>query len=342
MEKQGYTEQLRDKDILITGGLGFIGSNLAIRLVELGARVTLLDAMVEDHGGNLFNIKPIRKRVCINFSDVRDETSVKYLVRNRDYIFHLAGQNDHVLSLSNPFPDIDINIKGTAILLEACRRYNPGVRLIFSGTRGEYGPSTRLPVSEEAPINPKGIYELSSLTAQKLFKIYHDNHSLRSITLRLTNIYGERAQMRHSRFGVANWFIRLAIDNETIKVFGDGSLKRDFLYIDDTIEAVLMCAATEEAYGEVFNVGNDAPSSFLELATTIIRVARSGRWEFAPFTPERAAQEPGDFYSDISKIRRIVGWEPRYTLEEGLRKTIDYYRKYKSHYWQDGHDNTVF
>lgn len=342
MEKKGYTEQLRDKDILITGGLGFIGSNLAIRLVELGARVTLLDAMVEDHGGNLFNIKPIRKRVCINFSDVRDETSVKYLVRNRDYIFHLAGQNDHVLSLSNPFPDIDINIKGTAILLEACRRYNPEVRLIFSGTRGEYGPSTKLPVSEEAPINPKGIYELSSLTAQKLFKIYHDNHSLRSITLRLTNIYGERAQMRHSRFGVANWFIRLAIDNETIKVFGDGSLKRDFLYIDDAIEAMIMCAETEEAYGEVFNVGNDTPSSFLELAKMIIRIARSGRWEFAPFTPERAAQEPGDFYSDISKIRRIVGWEPRYTLKEGLRKTIDYYRKYKSHYWQDGHDNTIF
>ncbi|MGA1844821.1 MAG: NAD-dependent epimerase/dehydratase family protein [bacterium] len=342
MEKKGYTEQLRDKDILITGGLGFIGSNLAIRLVELGARVTLLDAMVEDHGGNLFNIKPIRKRVCINFSDVRDETSVKYLVRNRDYIFHLAGQNDHVLSLSNPFPDIDINIKGTAILLEACRRYNPEVRLIFSGTRGEYGPSTKLPVSEEAPINPKGIYELSSLTAQKLFKIYHDNHSLRSVTLRLTNIYGERAQMRHSRFGVANWFIRLAIDNETIKVFGDGSLKRDFLYIDDAIEAMIMCAETEEAYGEVFNVGNDTPSSFLELAKMIIRIARSGRWEFAPFTPERAAQEPGDFYSDISKIRRIVGWEPRYTLKEGLRKTIDYYRKYKSHYWQDGHDNTIF
>ncbi|MBN2374016.1 NAD-dependent epimerase/dehydratase family protein [bacterium] len=229
MRKKGYTEQLRDKDILITGGLGFIGSNLAIRLVNLGARVTLLDAMIEDHGGNLFNIEPVKEKVRVNFSDVRDESSVKYLVRNRDYIFHLAGQNDHVLSLSNPFPDIDINIKGTAILLEACRRYNPGVRLIFSGTRGEYGPSVKLPVSEDAPINPKGIYELSSLTAQKLFKIYHDNHSVRSVTLRLTNIFGERGQMMHSRFGVANWFIRLAIDNETIKVFGDGSLKRDDL-----------------------------------------------------------------------------------------------------------------
>jgi UDP-glucose 4-epimerase len=333
MEKRDKLSCFYEKDILITGGLGFIGSNLAIKLVGLGARVTLLDAMLDDHGGNLFNIEPVKDKVFINFSDVRDENSIKYLVRNRDYIFHLAGQNDHVLSLVNPFPDIDINIKGAAILLEACKRYNAGGRLIYTGTRGEYGPAASLPVSEDTPINPKGIYELSSLTAQRLFQIYHNNHSVKSITLRLTNIYGERAQMSHNRFGVANWFIRLAIDNETIKVFGDGSLIRDFLYIDDTVEAILMCAATEEAYGEVFNVGNDKPSSFLELARTIVEVAGSGRWEFAPFTPERAAQEPGDFYSDISKIKRIVGWEPRYDLAEGIRKTVAYYRQNKARYW---------
>lgn len=326
-------ECFRDKNILITGGLGFIGSNLAIRLVELGAKVTLLDAMIEDHGGNLFNIEPIKDKLKINFSDIRDENSTKYLVRNRDFIFHLAGQNDHVLSLTNPFPDIDINIKGAATLLESCKKYNPKVKLIYTGTRGEYGPATKLPVSEDSPINPKGIYELSSLTAQKLFQIYHNNHSLCSITLRLTNIYGERAQMWHNRFGVANWFVRLAIDNETIKVFGDGSLRRDFLYIDDTVEAILRCAVTEKAYGEVFNVGNDKPSSFLEMAETIIEVAQSGRWEYAPFSPERAAQEPGDFYSDISKIRRIVGWEPQYTLKDGVQKTVAYYKKHKSYYW---------
>lgn len=336
MNKMNLQEKLscfEGKDILITGGLGFIGSNLAIRLIELGAKVTLLDAMIEDHGGNLFNIEPIKDQVRVNFSDVRDENSLRYLVRGRDYIFHLAGQNDHVLSLQNPFPDIDINIKGAAILLEACKRYNPSARLIYTGTRGEYGPAVKLPVSEDMPINPKGIYELSSLTAQKLFQIYHHNHAIRSITLRLTNIYGQRAQMKHNRFGVANWFIRLAIDNETIKVFGDGSLLRDFLYIDDTVEAILLCAATEEAYGEVFNVGNDHPSSFLELAKTIIEVAGTGRWEFAPFSPERAAQEPGHFYSDISKIRRIVGWEPKSSLAEGIRKTVEYYRQYKTHYW---------
>ena len=303
------------KAVLITGGLGFIGSNLAIRLVEVGARVEILDAMLEGHGGNVFNIEPIRDKVHVNYSDIRDLGSLRWLVEEKDFIFHLAGQNDHVLSLSNPFPDIDINIKGSATLLEACRRYNPHAKLIYSGTRGEYGSAVKLPVDEEAPVNPKGIYELSSLTAQRLFHIFHNNHGVRSVTLRLTNIYGQRAQMRHNRFGVANWFIRQALENSTIKVFGDGKIVRDFLYVDDAVEAMMMCAAKEDAYGEVFNVGHDRPSSFLELAQMIVEISGSGRWEFAEFSPERAAQEPGDYYSDITKIRSVVGWEPRFSLE---------------------------
>ena len=322
-----------NKKILITGGLGFIGSNLAIRLVSLGSQVTLLDAMLPEHGGNLFNIAPIKTKVAINFSDIRDVNSMNYIVRDKDYIFHLAGQNDHVLSLSNPFPDIDINIKGTAVLLEACKRYNRDVRIVYTGTRGEYGAAVKLPVTEEAPLNPKGIYELSSLTAQKLFKIYNDNHGIKSVTLRLTNTYGERAQMRHSRFGVVNWFIRLAIDNETIKVFGDGSILRDFLYVQDAVDAIIQSAVCEDAYGDVFNVGVDKPTSFLDLVKLIIEIAGSGRWEFAPFSPERAAQEPGDYYSDITKIKRVVGWHPVTSLREGLARTISYYRKYKSFYW---------
>lgn len=321
------------KKVLITGGLGFIGSNLAIKLLKLGAKVTLLDAMLSGHGGNLFNIEAFKNKVNINFSDVRDKNSMNYIVRNKDYIFHLAGQNDHVLSLTDPFPDIDINIKGSAVLLEACKNFNRDVKLIYTGTRGEYGKVKKLPVSEDMPMNPKGIYELSSLTAQKLFKIYNDNQNVRSLTLRLSNIYGERAQMMHSRFGVVNWFIRLAIDNETIEVFGDGSILRDFLYVEDMVNAILMCAKCETAYGEVFNIGSDKPSSFLELAKTITDITKSNNWKFAPFSPERAAQEPGDYYSDISKIKRIVGWEPKMNLEEGLKKTMEYYKKNKSKYW---------
>ena len=333
MNEPADVDGFRDREVLITGGLGFIGSNLAISLVDLGARVTVLDAMRDDHGGNIFNVEPIRDRLAINFSDVRDESSLQYLVRGKDYIFHLAGQNDHVLSLTNPFPDIDINIKGSAMLLETCKRVNRDARLIYSGTRGEYGPAAMLPVGEDQLMRPRGIYELSSLTAQQLFQIYHDNHGVRSITLRLTNIYGERAQMRHSRFGVANWFVRLALDNEAIPVFGDGLLLRDFVYVQDAVEAMLRCAVTESAYGQVFNVGNSHASNFRELAETVVRVAGSGRWQLAPFSPERAAQEPGDFCSDIRKIGRVVGWRPVTSLEDGITKTVAFYRKFREHYW---------
>jgi len=332
-EDEGYRAWFDQKNVLITGGLGFLGSNLAIRLVALGARVTLMDAMLEDHGGNIFNITEVKNQIKINFSDVRDEGTLKYLIKEKDFIFHFAGQNDHVLSRRNPFLDIDINIKGTATLLENCRKYNPDVRLVYSGTRGEYGAAIRLPVSEDQPLHPRGIYELSSSSAQQLFQIYNDNDSLRSITLRLTNIYGERAQMKHNRFGVANWFIRLAIDDSEISVFGDGTIIRDFLYVQDAVGAMIAAAATERAYGMVLNVGNDTASNFKELAETVTRIAGAGRWKYAPFTPERAAQEPGDFISDISRIKRIVGWSPVVSLADGMSRTIEFYREHKEHYW---------
>jgi UDP-glucose 4-epimerase len=334
MRKAVKQDFFRNKKVLVTGGLGFIGSNLAIRLVEMGSEVTLLDSMIEGHGGNPFNIKPIKSDVKVSFKDVRDEGFMNSVVRGKDYIFHLAGQNDHILSLTNPFPDIDINIKGSAVLLEACKKHNKDAKLVYTGTRGEYGSAVKLPVNENAPINPRGIYELSSLTVQKMFKIYNDNHGVKSVTLRLTNIYGERAQMRHSRFGVANWFMRLALDDDTIKIFGDGSILRDFLYVQDTVDAILMCAQCEDAYGHLFNVGNEKPSSFLNLAKMIIKITEKGKWEFAPFSPERLIQEPGDFYSDIDKIKKITGWSPRTSLKSGIKKAVEYYKKYKRHYWQ--------
>lgn len=319
--------------VLVTGGLGFIGSSLAIHLVELGARVTLLDNMLPEHGGNWFNIEPVADRVVVEECDVRDADRLASVVRDKDFVFQLAGQNDHVRSFTDPFLDIDINIRGTAVLLEACRQHNPDARLVYAGTRGEYGSVNTLPVAEDAPTNPKGVYELSSLTAEKLFGIYHRNHGLRSISLRLTNVYGERAQMRHSRFGVANWFVRLALDGEPIKVFGTGTIKRDFLYVDDCVRAFLMIAATESAYGEVFNVGSDVPSCFLEFARTAVEVAGSGSVELVAFTPEREAQEPGDYYSDISKIGAACGWRPQVALHDGLARTVEFYRRNKERYW---------
>ncbi len=326
-------ERFAGSKVLITGGLGFIGSNLAIRLVGSGADVTLVDAMIPDYGGNLFNIESIKNTVTINFSDICDQHAMNWLVRGQDYVFHLAGQVCHVMSLSNPFPDIEYNIKGTAVIMEALRRYNPGARLVFTGTRGQYGPAVTLPVDEDAPTNPKGIYEISNLTAEKIIQVYNDVHGVRSTLLRLTNIYGPRAQMKHHRYGVANWFVRLALDDETISVFGDGSILRDFLYVDDCVDAIIQAAIHDGGVGEIFNVGIEHSMSIRELVESIVRIAGSGRWELTPFSDERKAQEPGDFYSDISKIRRILGWQPTTSIEEGLQLTIDYYRQYKSRYW---------
>ncbi len=322
--------------MLITGGMGFVGSNLAIKLVEQGAVVTLLDSMLPLYGGNLFNSAPVRDRVQVNFSDVRDQNSMNYIVQGQDFIFHVAGQVSHVDSISDPFTDVDINVNGTLAVLEACRKFNPSVRIIFTGTRGQYGPSVRQPVDETAPTNPMGMYAITNLTAEKIVLMYHEVHHLRSVCLRITNTFGPRHQMKHNRYGVLNWFIRLAMDDETIPVFGDGQILRDFLYVDDLTDALMQCGLTEEAFGETFNVGFGSPISFLELIRQIIALTGKGRYEFTGFTAERKALEPGDYWSDITKIKSIVGWEPRTSLHDGLVRTVEYYAANRDFYWTRG------
>jgi UDP-glucose 4-epimerase len=321
------------KRILITGGLGFIGSNLAIRLVHEGARVTLCDAMIAGYGGNPANVQEIRSEVEIDTSDVRDEAAMARLVAGRDIVFHLAAQVSHIMSLSNPYPDIDINIKGTAVLLEACRKHNPEALVVRSGTRGQYGPAVKLPVTEETPSDPRGIYEISQLSAEMICRTYTRIHGLRTAPLRLTNIYGPRSQMKHSQFGVVNWFVRLALEGRPIPIFGSGKILRDFLYVDDCVEALLRVAAEPGAVGEILNVGHDRPSTFLEVAEILRELVPGTRIEFTEFTPERRAQEPGDFVSDITKIRRLVGWEPKVSLRDGLARTADFYRQRGAEYF---------
>ncbi len=334
MRGDSCTQVFQGKKVLITGGLGFIGSNLAIALVDVGAEVTLLDNMLPLYGGNRFNIESIKDQVYINFSDIRDRASMNYIVQGKDYVFHVAGQVSHVDSVLDPFTDVDINVVGTLSVLESCRQFNPHARIIFTGTRGQYGSSVKLPVDEEAPTNPKGIYAISNLTAEKITRMYHEVHHLPSVCLRITNTYGPRHQMKHNRYGVVNWFVRLALDDEVIPIMGDGRILRDFLYVEDLIEAILSAGAREEAYGEIFNVGSGKPTDFLELGETIVRLTGSGRCEFTPFSKERQQVEPGHYYADITKIQRILGWKPKTSLEEGLTRTIEYYRRYHDQYWK--------
>ena len=323
----------RGRRVLITGGLGFIGSTLAIRLAKAGAEVTIADAMLPEYGGNAFNIEPVRKQVRVNYCDVRDEHLMALMVEGQEVVFHLAAQVSHVKSLSDPYPDIDINIKGTVAVMEAVRKVNPKAVVVRSGTRGEYGPSDKLPVTEDAPTRPRGLYELSLLTSEKILLMYHDVHKVSTVHLRITNTYGPRAQMKSSHYGVANWLIRLALDGKPITLMGDGLYKRDFLYVDDCVDAMLRCALEPKCFGQVLNVGVDTPSTFRELAETICRVVPGSSIEHIEFTPERKAQEPGDFWSDITRIGRLAGWRPETSLEDGVRTTVEYYRAHRALYW---------
>jgi UDP-glucose 4-epimerase len=289
--------------------------------------------MIEGYGGNPANIAEIRGRVEVDGSDVRDAAAMERLVEGRDVVFHLAAQVSHVMSLSNPYPDIDINIKGTAVVLEACRKKNPGAVVVRSGTRGQYGPAVKLPVSEETPSDPRGIYEISQLSSEMICRTYTRIHGIRTVPLRLTNVYGPRAQMRHSHFGVVNWFVRLALEGRPIPIFGTGKILRDFLYVDDCVEALVAAAASPAAVGEILNVGHDRPSTFLEVAELLREIVPGAQIEFTEFSPERKAQEPGDFVSDITKIRRLLGWEPKTGLREGLARTVDFYRERRAEYF---------
>ena len=330
MEK---TEAFRNKDVLITGGLGFIGSNLAIELVNLGAKVTIVDNMLPRQGGNLFNIHDIADQVTVNVSDVRNQLSMNHLVKGKDYIFHLAGQVNHVDSMRNPLQDLDINCFGTLVLLESLRQFNREAKIVFAGTRGEYGSSVKLPVDEDHPTNPKGIYAVTNLTAEKMVLVYDDIYKIKGACLRITNSFGPRHQMQHDEYGVFNWFIRKAMDNEEIPVFGDGRILRDFLYVEDLVDCFLRVAMTDGTYGEVFNIGTGVPVSFYELAEKIVAITGTGRTKFTEFTQERKEVEPGDYYADISKIKNVTGWKPYTSLDDGISKTVAYYKKYKKEYW---------
>lgn len=318
---------------LITGGLGFLGSNLALALVEAGAEVTIVDALIADYGGNVFNISPIAEWATVENADVRDEEAMKRIVRGQDVVFHLAAQVDHVMSQADPYPDVDINVKGTVTVMEACRRHAPQAKIIYSGTRGQYGRPQSLPVAETAPTMPLSLYEITKLAGEKVVMAYGQLYGLRTASFRISNAYGPRGQMQHSRFSVANWFVRLALDDGTISVFGDGSIQRDLLYVDDCVDGLLRAAASENAWGEIFNLGVDRPTSLADLAKTVVEAAGSGRWELAPFSPERKVLEPGSFYADINKIREFLGWEPKTDLAEGMRRTVEFYRANKAQYW---------
>jgi UDP-glucose 4-epimerase len=333
---ESYRDAYRGRRVMITGGLGFIGSNLARHLVDLGADVLIVDSLIPDYGGNLFNIAGLEDRLRVNIADIRQESTMHYLVRDREVIFNLAGQVSHIDSMRDPYTDLEINCRAQLSILEACRRRNPRAHVVYAGTRQVYGRPDHLPVDERHLVRPTDVNGINKVAGEYYHLVYDHVFGVRTCSLRLTNVYGPRQLVKHDRQGFLAWFIRLAIEGAEIQVFGDGSQVRDFVYVDDAVDAFLRAGATDACDGEVFNVGGLEPISHRDLVTLLLEIAGTGRVRYVDWPPEKRRIDIGSFYTDWRKLREAVGWQPTVGLREGLARTVAFYREHLPKYLDPG------
>ena len=319
------------KRVLITGGLGFIGSNLAIELVESGAEVTVVDSMIPAYGANRFNVEPVRDRLHINYSDIRDRHSLEHLVREKDHIFNLAGQLSHIDSMRDPMTDLEINCAAQLSLLECLRRVNPEAKVVFGSTRQVYGRPEYLPVDEDHPIRPVDVNGINNWAGESFFRLYYEVHGIASVSLRLTNTYGPRMDLRSNTKGFVGIFVRRALQGEHIDVFGTGEQRRDFNYVDDVVAALLLAGRAPDVYGLALNLGHPLSYSLNELLEILAGLA-DFTYEAKEWPEDQKKIDVGDYYGDFSRFREATGWEPRVDLPEGLKRTVDFYRQHRSHY----------
>jgi UDP-glucose 4-epimerase len=330
-------EKYKGRSVLITGGLGFIGSNLARRLAEAGGvDVTVVDSMAEGQGGNLYNLEGVRDRVKLHVADLGDSWVTNHLVGGIDYIFNLAGSVSHIESMTTPHRDLQLNCAIHLTLLEACRLFNPHTKIIFTSTRQVYGKPAYLPIDEQHRVQPMDINGIHKHAAEMYHLLYQRAYGLPAVILRLTNCYGPRQQLRHDRQGFIAWFIRQAMDGKTIELFGEGRQSRDLNYVDDVVDALLLAGLSEEAEGEIFNLGHHEVVSLREIANQLIGLTGCGVTVGVPFPPERQLTDVGNCNCSYQKIERVLGWRPQVNLREGLRRTIEFYDVNREHYWSDG------
>ena len=319
------------KRVLITGGLGFIGANLARELVALGAKVTVVDALIPEYGGNLRNLAGIASKVTVHRTDVREHEKLARLVRGQDFLFNLAGQTSHMDSMTDPETDLEINCRAQLALLEACRKNNPGVRIVFASTRQIYGKPDYLPVDERHPVRPVDVNGINKAAGESFHLLYARVHGTRATALRLTNTIGPRMRIKDARQTFVGVWVRRLIEGEPIEVWG-GEQQRDFTYVDDAVEAFLLAAARDEAVGEVFNLGGPPPVTLQTLAELMVAANEGGAFVVRAFPADRKKIDIGDYFADDRKIARVLGWKPRTDLRAALTKTLAYYRKELPHY----------
>jgi UDP-glucose 4-epimerase len=313
------------KRVLITGGLGFIGSNLARRLSGIGAHVTVVDSLIPEYGGNRFNISDIEQQIAVNISDVRDVHSMRYLVAGNDYLFNLAGQTSHMDSMSDPYTDLEINCHAQLSILEACRQHNPSIRVVFASTRQLYGKPDYLPVDEAHILRPTDVNGINKMAGEWYHILYNNVYGIRASALRLTNTYGPRMRVKDARQTFLGIWVRLLVEGKPFEVWGGNQL-RDFTYVDDACEAMLLAAARDEASGKVYNVGGCEVVSLHDVANLLVKLNGTGSFESRAFPVERKRIDIGDYYADDTRLRTELGWIPRVNLETGLALTVSYYR----------------
>ena len=313
------------KRVLVTGGLGFIGSNLALALVRRGADVLIVDSLIPEYGGALRNIRGIEKRVQVNLADVRDEHVLPVLVKDRDVLFNLAGQTSHLDSIHDPETDLEINCRAQLSILEACRNANPGIRIVFAGTRQIYGKPDYLPVDEKHPVRPVDVNGINKMAGEWYHILYNNVYGIRACSLRLTNTIGPRMRIKDARQTFLGVWIRQVLTGRPFEVWG-GEQLRDFTYADDCVDAMMRAALHEEAFGQIFNIGGGKRISLRDLADLLVDTAGEGAYEVREYPADRKKIDIGDYYADDSRLRSLLGWEPRTQLRDGLRQIIDYYR----------------
>jgi UDP-glucose 4-epimerase len=333
MSMQGYGEFYRGRRVMVTGGLGFIGSNLARRLVDLGAQVLLVDSMIPQYGGNFHNIAGYEERLRVNLSDVRNVNSLHHLLQDQEVIFNLAGQVSHIDSMNDPRTDLEINCRSQLDILEACRQYNPVARIVYAGTRQIYGRAQYLPVDEQHPVRPVDVNGVNKRAGEMYHLLYWDVYGIPATVLRLTNTYGPRMLMRHNRQGFLSWFVRQAIEGQTITLFGTGEQRRDMNEVSDVIEAFLLVGASEETHGQVYNLGHPEALSLIEIVAILREFCPQCEYRVVPFPEEKRRIDIGDYWGDSRKIREAVGWEPVIGPREGLERMVRFYQEHGHYYW---------
>jgi UDP-glucose 4-epimerase len=320
-----------NKNVLVTGGLGFIGSNLVHRLASLNARVVVVDSLIPEYGGNPFNLEGLDRRVRVNVADIRDPYCIAYLVQGQDYIFNLAGQVSHLDSVKDPLTDLEINCRAQLSLLEACRRLSQKPKLVYASTRQMYGRPQYLPVDEKHPVLPIDPNGINKMAGEYYHLLYSELYGLHACSLRLTNTYGPRMRICDARQTFIGWWFRQIVLGEQIRVYGDGEQERDLNFVDDVVEAFLLAAISRDSAGQVFNLGAE-PISLKSLARLLAELNGSGSFTLVPFPEDRKPIDIGNYQGDYGKIRSVLAWKPKTPLREGLLRTIEYYRRCWKHY----------